>query len=118
MPKKENKTKKIIMYGGTFLLYAITMIALPFNWFMPLIIVPFIALGWASFVLYRFIKDYKTFKDDIAEDKEANWDTEAKEFDVTWEENPRDIEWKFETLAIGFFSLMYVLYIVIGFAMR
>jgi len=110
-----SKSAKISLYSLIMLLYGVIMVAFLMNYFIILIIVPFLALGWAVSVLVSFIKDLNKFREDIKEDSLKNWG-EVTSVVVEWEEEPRDIEWKFETAAMILFPLFILAYWVIGIA--
>ena len=110
-------TSKRIIYSLVLLLYIIVLVALPLNYFTVLIIVPFIASGWAIFVLVSFLKNLKAFKADIASDLETSWESD-QEFIAKWESEPKDIEWKFHTLIIIGWTIYYILMIITGLIRR
>ena len=112
------KQGKTILYSAILCVDGFIMLSLLFNNFMALIIVPFVAWGWALVVLVGFIRDRKRFAADIASDKDADWNSETKELKVVWEEEPHDIEWKFETIAIYGFTALIVIYWISGLMAR
>ena len=111
------KTTKVTVYSIVFLLYLSVMIALPLNFFTILIIVPFIASGWAAVVLVQFLKERKQFMADIEVDKAVQWDSDNT-YLVKWEEEPKDIEWKFHTIVCVVWVLYNISMLVMGLAMR
>ena len=110
-------TRKKIVYPLVLLLYVVILLALPLNYFTILIIVPFIATGWALLALISFLKNLNAFRADIASDAEIDWE-DSGEYIVTWEEEPRDIEWKYHTVICILWTLYYFLSIIIGLIIR
>ncbi|MDD2956094.1 MAG: hypothetical protein PHD67_07250 [Oscillospiraceae bacterium] len=113
-----SKTVKHIVYSLGILIYIGIMISLACNFYLPLIVVPFVAWAWALIVLIGFIRDSKRFRADIASDANKEWSTDAEEYKVVWEEEPHDTEWKYETAAIIGFTGMWAIYMIIGFLAR
>ena len=111
------KTTKLTVYSIVFFLYLAIMVALPLNFFLILIIVPFIASGWAAVVLIQFIKDRKQFMADIDVDKAVQWDSDNT-YLVKWEEEPKDIEWKFHTVICVVWVIYYISMLVMGLVIR
>lgn len=111
-----NNNVKRVLYLCIILSYGLVMTAFLFNYFIILIIVPFMAIGWALTVFITFLKDLHRFSEDIREDSLKNWG-EVTSVVVEWEEEPKDIEWKFETTAMILFPLYIIVYIVIGVAL-
>lgn len=110
-----SKNMKITLYSLILLLYGVVMVAFLMNYFVILMIVPFLAMGWAISVLFTFLKDLNKFRDDIKEDSLKNWG-EVTSVVVEWEDEPKDIEWKFETAAMILFPLAILGYWIIGIA--
>ncbi|MCI5800856.1 MAG: hypothetical protein SOX72_01495 [Oscillospiraceae bacterium] len=113
-----SKTVKNIVYSLGLVIYLGIMVSLLCNFYMPLIIVPVVACTWGAIVLVGFLKDLKRFKADIATDANKEWEADAKEYEATYEEEPHDIEWRYETIAIIGFTAMWVIYLIVGFAAR
>ena len=113
-----SKTVKNIVYSLGLVIYLGIMVSLLCNFYMPLIIVPVVACTWGAIVLIGFLKDLKRFKADIATDANKEWETDAKEYEAIYEEEPHDIEWKYETVAIIGFTAMWVIYLCLLYTSR
>lgn len=113
-----SKTAKHVVYSIVLLIYLGIMISLVCNFYLPLIMVPIVACGWGTVVLVGFIRDRKRFKEDIASDANKEWEGDADDYKVVYEEEPHDIEWKYETAAIIGFTGMWVVYLIVGFLAR
>ena len=108
---------KMYVYSTILLLYLAVMIALPLNFFVVLIIVPFVASGWAVVILAQFLVGRKKFMDDIESDKTANWEDDNT-YLAKWEEEPKDLEWKFHTVICVGWPIYYFGMLILGLLMR
>ena len=116
-----SKTTKGIVYTIVLLAYGFIMVSLIANFFSALILAPILALGWATVVLISFIKNLGTFRKDLKEDEAKDWHGNQASDDaaaVIHEVEPHDIEWKFETIALIGFTVLYLAMLVTGLMWR